>query len=185
MAVLAIIAIVSLWTPLSHPAVAARWFSLPNIVFFAPVPILVLLVYMGDPTHAPAGQPCCAVSVRTGPLVPGLQRACHQPVAEHYPAVDFHLGRGRASRKYGLHAGGGALHHPIHTRLHHMVLLRLSRQGENGRGISLMRIRPCYASRKWLNRVGWLILIWVTSVAALGTVALVLRAIMSVAGMTV
>ena len=37
------IAIVSLWTPLSHPAVAARWFSLPNIVFFAPVPILVLL----------------------------------------------------------------------------------------------------------------------------------------------
>ena len=43
MAVLAMIAIVSLWTPLAHPAVAARWFSLPNIVFFAPVPILVLL----------------------------------------------------------------------------------------------------------------------------------------------
>jgi cytochrome d ubiquinol oxidase subunit II len=43
MAVLAMIAIVSLWTPLSHPAVASRWFSLPNIIFFAPVPILVLL----------------------------------------------------------------------------------------------------------------------------------------------
>jgi cytochrome d ubiquinol oxidase subunit II len=43
MAMLAMIAIVSLWTPLAHPAVAARWFSLPNIVFFAPVPILVLL----------------------------------------------------------------------------------------------------------------------------------------------
>jgi len=43
MTVLAMIAIVSLWTPLSHPAVAARWFSLPNIVLFAPVPILVLL----------------------------------------------------------------------------------------------------------------------------------------------
>jgi cytochrome d ubiquinol oxidase subunit II len=42
--VLATIAIVSLWTPMSHPAVAARWFSLPIIVFFAPVPILVLLV---------------------------------------------------------------------------------------------------------------------------------------------
>ena len=41
--VLAMIAIVSLWTPLSHPAVAARWLSLPNIVFFAPVPIFVLL----------------------------------------------------------------------------------------------------------------------------------------------
>jgi cytochrome d ubiquinol oxidase subunit II len=43
MAVLAIIAIVSIWTPLSHPAVAARWFSSPNIILFAPVPILVLL----------------------------------------------------------------------------------------------------------------------------------------------
>jgi cytochrome d ubiquinol oxidase subunit II len=43
LAVLAMIAIVSIWTPLSHPAVAARWFSLPNIIVFAPVPILVLL----------------------------------------------------------------------------------------------------------------------------------------------
>ncbi|UVO27162.1 DUF2474 domain-containing protein [Bradyrhizobium arachidis] len=40
-------------------------------------------------------------------------------------------------------------------------------------------------SRKWLSRVGWLILIWAASVAALGAFALVLRAIMSVAGMTV
>lgn len=43
MAMLATIAIVSLWTPWAHPAVGARWFSLPNIVFLAPVPILVLL----------------------------------------------------------------------------------------------------------------------------------------------
>jgi len=42
-AVLVLIAVVSLWTPLSHPAIASRWFSLPNIIFFAPVPILVLL----------------------------------------------------------------------------------------------------------------------------------------------
>jgi hypothetical protein len=45
--------------------------------------------------------------------------------------------------------------------------------------------RPLSDSRKWLSRVGWLILIWAISVAALGAVALVLRAIMSVAGMTV
>jgi cytochrome bd ubiquinol oxidase subunit II len=36
------IGIISLWTPLAHPGVAARWFSLPNIVFFAPVPLLTL-----------------------------------------------------------------------------------------------------------------------------------------------
>jgi cytochrome d ubiquinol oxidase subunit II len=35
---LGVIGIVSLWTPLVH----ARWFALPNIFFFAPVPLLVL-----------------------------------------------------------------------------------------------------------------------------------------------
>jgi cytochrome bd ubiquinol oxidase subunit II len=39
---LAVIGIVSLWTPLTHPEVAARWFTLPNLFFFAPVPLLVL-----------------------------------------------------------------------------------------------------------------------------------------------
>jgi cytochrome bd ubiquinol oxidase subunit II len=42
-AVLSAIAIVSLWTPFSHPEVAARWFALPNVVLFSPVPVLVLL----------------------------------------------------------------------------------------------------------------------------------------------
>jgi len=42
-ALLAAIAIVSLWTPYSHADIAARWFSLPNLLFFAPVPALVLL----------------------------------------------------------------------------------------------------------------------------------------------
>jgi cytochrome d ubiquinol oxidase subunit II len=36
------IGIVSLWTPLAHAAIARRWFSLPDIFYFAPVPILVL-----------------------------------------------------------------------------------------------------------------------------------------------
>lgn len=40
---LAVIGIVSLWTPLAHADVAERWFSFPNLLFFAPVPVLVLL----------------------------------------------------------------------------------------------------------------------------------------------
>jgi cytochrome d ubiquinol oxidase subunit II len=40
---LALIAAVSIWTPLAHPDIAARWFSLPNLVLFAPVPALVVL----------------------------------------------------------------------------------------------------------------------------------------------
>ena len=40
---LAVIGIVSLWTPFAHPDIAERWFSFPNIVFFSPVPVLVLV----------------------------------------------------------------------------------------------------------------------------------------------
>ena len=42
LALLGVIGIVSLWTPLSHPAIAQRWFILPNLLFFAPVPGLTL-----------------------------------------------------------------------------------------------------------------------------------------------
>jgi cytochrome bd ubiquinol oxidase subunit II len=42
LALLTVIGIVSLWTPLTHAAVAARWFTVPNLFFFAPVPVLVL-----------------------------------------------------------------------------------------------------------------------------------------------
>jgi cytochrome bd ubiquinol oxidase subunit II len=38
LAVLAFMAAVSLWTPLSEPRIAARWFSLPNFYFLWPVP---------------------------------------------------------------------------------------------------------------------------------------------------
>ena len=40
-ALLVVIAIISLWTPWAHPAIAQRWFTLPNLFWFAPVPVLV------------------------------------------------------------------------------------------------------------------------------------------------
>jgi hypothetical protein len=39
--------------------------------------------------------------------------------------------------------------------------------------------------QSWLRRVGWLVLIWAASVAALGVVAGLFRIIMSLAGLTV
>ena len=42
---LVVIGIVSLWTPLAHEAIANRWFSLPNLFWFLPVPLLVLLTF--------------------------------------------------------------------------------------------------------------------------------------------
>jgi cytochrome d ubiquinol oxidase subunit II len=43
-AVLAFMALVSLWTPLAEPRIAARWFSLPNFYFLWPVPTVTALV---------------------------------------------------------------------------------------------------------------------------------------------
>ena len=43
LALMAVIAVVSVWTPLGWPSVAERWFTLPNFYWFVPVPILVLV----------------------------------------------------------------------------------------------------------------------------------------------
>jgi cytochrome d ubiquinol oxidase subunit II len=43
LAVLVFMGIVSLWTPLKFERIAARWFSIPNIFYLSPVPILTAL----------------------------------------------------------------------------------------------------------------------------------------------
>lgn len=59
-ALIGFIVAVSIWTPLAHPDIAQRWFSWPNMVWFAPVPILVglctlqlLRALQGEPNLAP------------------------------------------------------------------------------------------------------------------------------------
>lgn len=44
---LLVIGIVSLWTPLAYPQIAERWFSMPNMLWFMPVPLLVLVTFYG------------------------------------------------------------------------------------------------------------------------------------------
>jgi cytochrome d ubiquinol oxidase subunit II len=46
-ATLLFIAIVSLWTPLAFPRIAARWFNWPNIAFLSPVPIVTAAIAWG------------------------------------------------------------------------------------------------------------------------------------------
>ena len=41
-ALAAVIAVISVWTPLAHPEIAARWLGWPNTLWFAPVPVLVV-----------------------------------------------------------------------------------------------------------------------------------------------
>ena len=44
---LVVIGIVSLWTPIAYPQIADRWFSMPNLLWFMPVPVLVLVTFYG------------------------------------------------------------------------------------------------------------------------------------------
>lgn len=44
---IAFMVIVSLWTPLAHDAIAGRWFTLPNLFWFMPVPVLVIVATIG------------------------------------------------------------------------------------------------------------------------------------------
>ena len=44
LAVLLFMAAISLWTPLTEPRIAQRWFTLPNFLFLWPVPVVAALV---------------------------------------------------------------------------------------------------------------------------------------------
>lgn len=57
---LAAIAVVSIWTPLAHGTIARRWFSMPDILYFLPVPVLVVAASAGllhSLSHQPFARP--------------------------------------------------------------------------------------------------------------------------------
>jgi hypothetical protein len=43
---------------------------------------------------------------------------------------------------------------------------------------------PAAAAPRWLRRVGWLVALWIASVAALGVLAIVFRGVMGWVGLT-
>jgi cytochrome bd ubiquinol oxidase subunit II len=47
-AVLVFMAAVSLYTPIAFPRIAQRWFTLPNLIYLSPVPILTALVALAQ-----------------------------------------------------------------------------------------------------------------------------------------
>ncbi|ORM67098.1 cytochrome d ubiquinol oxidase subunit II [Pantoea rwandensis] len=44
---LLVVGMISIWTPITHADIAQRWFSRPNLFWFMPVPLLVLLCSWG------------------------------------------------------------------------------------------------------------------------------------------
>lgn len=47
---------VSIWTPLAHPAIAERWFSLPNLFWLAPLPLLSGFTWLALLRSLPKGE---------------------------------------------------------------------------------------------------------------------------------
>src|ERR1700716_2371928 len=137
---------------------------------------------VGDLPYAETRPSCCALPACAAPALSRLQRARHQPVAAHHPAGDFLLGRRIAAPRYGFGPLGCAVRYTLHPRVHGLGLLRVPRQGEARRGLSLMERRTSLST--WPSRIGWLVLIWTASVASLATLSLAFRMLMNLAGLT-
>ena len=142
LAVLIAVAVVSVWTPLADPAIAARWFSWPNIR--PPRP--------GAAAHCPGRLARVARAEQQGrgaalprchPALPSLlSRHRRQPVADdRAPALQLvgrRLATGHASLPDDRHAPPPAGHPPLHR----LVLLGLPRQGPRRHRLSLTGYLP-------------------------------------------
>ena len=177
-ALLAVFAVISLWTPLAHPAIAARWFSLPNLYFLLPVPLLVILVsgWLWRTLHQ--RPPCFALHADAGPGLSRLQRTGDQYLAAYYPAGHHAVAGCRSPAKPGLYAGGRPADYSGHSWLHLLELLRVPRQSSARGGISLMHTA-------WPKRLLWLIALWGGSVLTLAAISLLFRLLMTAAGLKV
>src|SRR3546814_18175967 len=75
----------------------------------------------------------------------------------------------RSSPQSAIHARRRVDHGADHPCLYRMVLVGVSRKGWRG-WVSLMAAR--------MKRIGWFIAIWAASVAAIGAVGLIIRAVL-------
>lgn len=66
LALLAAIVAISIWTPLAQPAIAERWFSLPNLFFLLPVPLLVAAISAAMASASQQRQPPATVRSYAG-----------------------------------------------------------------------------------------------------------------------
>ena len=99
-----LIGAVSLWTPFLNPAFMARWLSWPQLLYTAPVPLLVagaaIVLFRGLARQRRAG----AVPGRAGAVRPVLYRARDQLLPVHRAGLGDHLGGRRTRQQPGLPA---------------------------------------------------------------------------------
>ena len=135
-ALLAVFAVISLWTPLAHPVIAARWFSLPNLYFLLPVPLLVILVsgWLWRTLHQ-RDRHVSPFTLTLGPVFLGFS-GLGISIWPHIIPPAITLWQAAAPRKAGLYAGGRPADYSGHSWLHLLELLRVPRQSSAGRDIT-------------------------------------------------
>ena len=128
-AMLGAIGAVSIATPFLNIQYAQRWFSWPNVILTAPVPIAVagVTVAAAAQPRRPAGLP--AVLPGAGAVRAVLCRAWHQHVSLYRAAEHHDLAGGLSGKQPALHAGGRCGADPADPRLYRVGLLGVPRQG--------------------------------------------------------
>lgn len=113
---------VSVWTPLTHDDIAERWFTLPNLYYFLPVPVLVLAfsVWLWRSVKKPESH--ARPFILTLGLIflgfSGLGISIWPNIIP--PDISLY-----AAAKSKLYAGWGADNHPDYSGLYLLELLRL------------------------------------------------------------
>ena len=168
-ATLLAMAAVSAATPYLHYDYWRRWFSMPNVLVTAQVPLLVIVTAV-----------ILVRSVRRGgerlPFLMALALFLLNFIGLGIsvypylvPRVDHPLGCGGACAEPGVLADRRSGHPARDHWLYVVGLLGISRQSGHPR-VSLMR-----PASPWWKRVSWMLLIWSASVAALAAVSFILR----------
>ncbi len=127
--VLAFMAMVSIWTPMLQPRIAARWFTWPNVAFFAPVPLASVVFTWWLWTALRRWRDIRAVLRCDGALRDVLPRARNQPVSLRRSAHADVVGHAERAAVAGVSAPRNAVPAADHPLLHGLVLLGVPRQG--------------------------------------------------------
>ena len=136
-AVIVFMAAVSIFTPLEFPRIADRWFTYPNLIYLAPVPILTALLALTLWRFLDRGPRNGTVSRQHRAVPARLSGSRDFDFSLHRAARPHDLGRSRSACEPDLHAD----RHPdtvaLRAGLHGADLLAVPRQGGGNGRLSL------------------------------------------------
>ena len=132
LAVLVCMAAVSLWTPLSQPRIAERWFSLPNFYFLWPVPLVTALTAYLAWRWIENGREVPPFLATMALFLLGFLGLCNFQLPLFGPTVSYSLGYRSGASEPDFYAAWHAPAVADHSRLRRFYLLAIPRQGTRG-----------------------------------------------------